>query len=332
MLYLLLGQDDFGKRQYLQKAHQESGAGESRVFSAEDENLSWSILTSQDLFSKSKTFILESCFKQLEKQDAEPDISALMQSPNHIFILEEKLDKRIGLSKKLLAAPGVKTVQFDLPHQGSFDAWIMARAKELGGNMSAAAANLLAKKLGRDDFQETKVQGRVVDVREVFSLWQADAEIRKLISLAAGEEIGQAEVEDIVHAEIEVDSIEIANAIADNDRRQALSLVDQFLTQAAGADHKAGVIQLSALLAEQFRNIAAVQDFTARKLPEAKILEITGWKPGRLFVVKKIASRFAAPKVLQTLLKLEALDTELKTSSTPPRVLLDLILSQLLMR
>ncbi|MCL5009174.1 MAG: hypothetical protein M1400_02420, partial [Patescibacteria group bacterium] len=61
-------------------------------------------------------------------------------------------------------------------------------------------------------------------------------------------------------------------------------------------------------------------------------LEITGWKPGRLFVVKKIASRFAAPKVWQTLFKLEALDTELKTSSTPPRVLLDLILSQLLMK
>ena len=130
-------------------------------------------------------------------------------------------------------------------------------------------------------------------------------------------------------AEIAVEGIEIANAIADNHRQEAMALVSRFLKQTAGADQKARTIQLCALLAEQFRNLAALQDFLARRVPETKILEATGWKPGRLFVLKKIVVRFPPDKIWQTLNKLEALDEELKTSSTPPRVLLDLILSQL---
>ena len=46
--------------------------------------------------------------------------------------------------------------------------------------------------------------------------------------------------------------------------------------------------------------------------------------------MKKIAVRFKPKTVLEFLTKLEALDEELKTSSTPPKVLLDLIVSQLL--
>ncbi|MCL5775151.1 MAG: hypothetical protein M1333_02985 [Patescibacteria group bacterium] len=247
-------------------------------------------------------------------------------------MLEEKLDKRGGLVKKMIGYPGIRIEQFDLPHLRKYDDWIQKRAKLLGGAFSIPAAEALAKKLGRDDFEETKIQGKVIETKEVFSLWQTDAEIRKLLSLASGREVAPEDVENLVHAEVEVDSIAIANAIADNDREKALALVENFLRESAGADQKAGVIQLSALLSEQFRNLAIVQDLASRRMPEAEILEKTGWKPGRLFVMKKIASRFPAQKVWQTLAKLEALDTELKTSSTPPRVLLDLILSQLLLK
>jgi len=332
MLYLLLGQDDFSKREYLQTAHTAAKAGEIQVFLAETEGLAWSVFLNQDLFSKPKTFVVSGGFKFLEKQPGEAPLEALVKNPNLIFLLEEKLDKRGSLAKKLLGFQGVVTEQFDLPHLKKYEDWIQKRSKALGGVFSVPAAEALAKKLGRDDFEEVKVQGRVIEIREVFSLWQTDSEIRKLLSLASGREVVPEDVENLVHAEIEVDSIAIANAIADNDRVKALALVESFLRESAGADQKAGVIQLSALLSEQFRNIAIVQDLVSRRMPEAEILEKTGWKPGRLFVMKKIAGRFPALKVWQTLAKLEALDTELKTSSTPPRVLLDLILSQLLLK
>jgi DNA polymerase III delta subunit len=96
-----------------------------------------------------------------------------------------------------------------------------------------------------------------------------------------------------------------------------------------GADEKTAIIQLNALLSEQFRSIAVAQNFLEEGTSDEQALAQTSWKPGRLFIMKKTAGRFAQKKVLDFLKKLEHLDEELKTSSTPPRVLLDLIVAQL---
>ena len=332
MLHLLLGQDDFSKKQHINRAYQAQGAGESRVYFADSEEVNWQEFLAQDLFSKPKVFILNDCVKSLEKADLSITWADLVKTPNQIFLCEQKLDKRSNFSKKLLSLPEVSVIQFDLPHGVQFDEWITKRAQELGADIDLKAASLLAHKLGRDDFSETRVMGKVVDVQEVFSLWQADAELRKLLSLADGGQISATQVEELVQAEIEIDALEITNAIAENNRLGALALVDTFLRQGSGTDQKAGVIQLTALLAEQFRNVAIIQDFVSRKMSEDQIIENTGWKKGRVFVMKKIAMRFPNSKVWETLSKFEALDEELKTSSTPPRVLLDLILSQLLLK
>lgn len=329
MLHLLLGQDDFSKKQHIKQAYLAQGAGESRAYFADSEGVDWQEFLVQDLFSKPKVFILNECAKLLEKKDSEPPWADLAKTPNQIFLCEQKLDKRSNFAKKLLSQPEVAVVQFDLPHEAQFDGWLVRRAGELGGAMEEGAARLLAHKLGRDDFLETRVMGKVVGVQEVFSLWQADAELRKLLSLADGAPVSSLQVEEAVQAEIEIDALEITNAIAENNRVGALALINDFLRQGSGTDQKAGVIQLTALLAEQFRNVAIIQDFVLRKIPEEQILERTGWKKGRVFVMGKISGRFSNAKVWETLIKLEALDEELKTTSTPPRVLLDLILSQL---
>ena len=47
------------------------------------------------------------------------------------------------------------------------------------------------------------------------------------------------------------------------------------------------------------------------------MLEILGWKSGRLFIMSKVAARFSATSVLGLLAKLKALDEELKTGSVP---------------
>jgi len=59
------------------------------------------------------------------------------------------------------------------------------------------------------------------------------------------------------------------------------------------------------------------------------LIKKSGWKSGRVYIMKKIASRFSSAKILETMKKLEALDEELKTSQTPPRVLLDMIVAQM---
>lgn len=325
MLYLLLGPDGFSKKEYIKDLSAEKKA--ETVYFNDEENLpALEDLTQQDLFSLPKAFVLKNLLgKFVSPGDAEKFIA----SKNYIFFLEAKLDKRSSENKKLLANKNAIVKQFDLPHGAKLNAWIEQRTKFYNGQISSAAVETLATALGRDEAKETKFGGKVVEVEEVYNLWQADSELQKLLAFANGKEITPAEVKELVVQNGEVDVFDLTNAIADNQKQKAWELLAGFLSGKTGADEKGAIIQLNALLAEQFRNVAAVQDFLANKKTEAQILELTGWKSGRLFVIKKIAGKFSAKKVLDFLKKLSALDEEIKTSSTPPRVLLDLIISQL---
>ena len=280
----------------------------------------------QDLFSGKKIFVLENLLASLDLKEGM--LEKLVRSENRIILLEEKADKRSSLVKSLLADKNVEQKIFDLPHGKQLDAYIVKRAAELGGRISPAAADLLARKL---ETQETKAGGKVVAVREIFNLWQAENEIGKLLAYCVNREVGPEDVSRLVSDGGEVDVLQITNAIGEKNKQLAMRLIGEFLSGQGAADEKAAVIQLNALLAEQFRNVAAIQSMLSDGWPESRMLEATGWKSGRLFVIKKISGRFAAKKITDFLGKLEHLDQELKSSSTPPKVLLDLIVSQLLL-
>ena len=323
MISLLLGPDDFGKKQYISSLAAKEKAGTE--FFVGDEIPPVDKFLEQDLFSLKKIFVMSGLLSQYDLSGEILD--KIISSTNQIFFLEEKIDKRLAGNKLLLANKKIETKQFDLPHGTQLDSWIVKRVKELGGSINKDAGSSLAKKLGRDQATETRFGGKVVDVKEVYNLWQADSEIRKLMAYAEGKEISEQDVEELAIESGETDTLKITNAIGDNNRNLALNYIQDFLAQ--GGDNKSRIIQLNALLSEQFRNILVLQDFLSRNLSETEIMEKTKWKSGRLFVLKKIASRFPEKKVRDLLGKLAHLDEELKSSSVPPRVLLDLILAQL---
>ena len=325
MLTLLLGPDDFSKNEYVDglggKSPQVVIFDGSEGFGGVDS------LAQVDLFGGDKVYVLKNLLKEVNK---EQNIEKLTNSKQQIVIVEEKLDKRLSENKQFLANKHIIVKEFNLPHGRELDAWIINRVKSLGGQIMPATAEVLALRLGRDNAKETKFGGKVVASEEVYDLWQADGEIKKLLAHASGAEISTADVKALVPENQEVDVFNLTNAIGDNQKQKAIDLLHLFLKNQTGADEKTAAIQLNALFSEQFRNVAMVQDFVARKTSEAEILDKTGWKSGRLFVMKKIAGRFPASKILDFLNKLSALDDELKTSTTPPKVLLDLIVSQLL--
>lgn len=325
MLILLLGPDDFSKKEYIDSlvAERES---EAQVFSDAENLPQADNLIGQDLFGGLKTFVLKGLISHFNDLAV---IGKLVVSKNQIIISEEKLDKRLSANKSILADKKITVKEFNLPHGKDLDSWLINRAKILIGSISPKAANDLAIALGRDLARETKVAGRVVASEEIYNLWQAENELKKLIALASGREITDNDVKELSPQNREVDVFDLTNAIADNQKQKALSLMQDFLFYQTGADEKTAIIKLNALLSEQFRSVAITQSFTNDKISEDVILEKTGWKSGRLFIMKKIASRFSPKIVLDLLNKLAALDEELKTSSTPPRVLLDLIITQL---
>lgn len=327
MIQLLLGQDDFTKNQFVLDLAKKLNA-QIEYFVALEDLEKFSFAPEKDLFSKPKLSVLRGVFKDLEKKYKGSEV--ILPENSHILIIEEKLDKRGALAKKLLSDKIVRVQQFSLPHLSQFEEWIIKKTEANKGKISKNTALCLAKKLGRDDYLEMREGGKVVGFIENYSLWQADNEIKKLLAKADGSEIIETDVEDLVHKEIEIDALEIANSLAENNRLKVLSMLEDFMSKESVGDAKTCIIQLSALLAEQFRNIALIQDFLQRGLKDQQILDLTLWKPGRLFMVKKAASNFSNKKVKDFLVKLQALDAELKSSSLPPRVLFDLVISQVL--
>lgn len=325
MLILLLGSDDFSKNQYVSSLASNAGMP-VEVFSDAENLPQAENLASQDLFSKPKIFVLKGLVKKYVDAGI---IEKFISSKNNIIIIEEKLDKRSTENKALLANKNISIKEFNLPHGEVLDEWIMAHVKKLGGKIESRAASLLAQTLGRDNAKEIKFGGKVVSVEEVYNLWQADSEARKLIAYSGTQGITEEAIKNLVFSNTETDVFELTNAIAENKREKSMVLMQSFLKEQTGSDEKGAIIQLNALLSEQFRNVAMIQSFVSNKTSEDDILDRTGWKSGRLFVIKKIAARFNPKKILELLNKLAALDEELKTSSTPPRVLLDLIISQL---
>ncbi len=326
MLTLLLGPDDYTKQAYIRDLAQKAKL-EVETYNDPATLPSVAALTQQSLFSAAKLFVLSGIFSKL---DWDGLLKPVIESKNEVVVIEEKLDKRLTGTKTVMAHKAIKIVEFALPHGKQLDAWILKRVKELNGAISQKAVDLLAKKLGRDNAQEMKFGGKILEVTEVFNLWRVESEIQKLLAYANGQEIQPNHVEALVYEEIPIDALEITNALGEKNKQRVLTLMHGFLNADTASDEKAGAIQLSALLAEQLRSVAIVQDFLHARVPESVILEKTGWKSGRLFIMKKVASLYPQKTITGTLVKLDALDTELKTSSVPPKVLLDLIVGQLL--
>lgn len=325
MLSLLLGPDDYGKTQYMNMLASQRNS-EVQVLFGQEDSFKVDDLTQTDMFSGPKVFAVKQAVGLL---DSEQILEKLNKSPNVIFFLEKKLDKRSKMGKFLATSDLVEKIDFPLPHGQELNKFILKRIEELKGSIEPGALELLAVRLGRDSFKENKY-GPKVEYEEAFDLWSVENEIKKLVKVVPGKTITEEMVKYLVNENREVDAFEITNSLGQGNTKQALILMHEFLSQeATGSDQKTSAIQLNALLSEQFRNIALFQDFLKNKVSESEILEKTGWKSGRVFVMKKLALNFDPKKVLEVLGKLESLDLELKTSTTPPKVILDLIIAGL---
>lgn len=331
MLYLLLGADDFSKQKFVDDLAARLGLLVERASGAD---VTINRLIEVSLFESAKIWVLSQALAPLE---AAAHIDVLSASANHIIFIEPKLDKRTSAAQALLKDKRIAVKEFLVPEGAALIKWITARVKERGGKIEAAAASTLATRLAGESIANVPPPRSNSASRATFradpvsyNLWQAANEIDKLLEYAGGKAITTEAVEALVSPNQDIEVWKVINAIADKNLSGVQDYLHRFFAAADGTDEKAKVIQLNALLSDQFRNIVMVQGFVAQRLADAHILDLTSWKQGRLFIVKKIAQRFKPELALDVLKKFEHLDFELKTSSTPPRVLLDLILSQAL--
>jgi len=307
MIYLLLGADDFSKKGFIKELQSK----EKLEIVAFSEPSALSVfkqaVNDSNLFG-GKKLVLAYDFVAggLVDEKLLEDISG---SANVVAFIEEKLDKRKSENKKLLTNKNLKVMEFAVPIGIEFKKWVQDRAKFLELNLSGKALDLFLSRLGfgAEGYGEP-----------MYSLWQADSELRKLKMFAGDAAVTEKDVIALTSENLDENVFAITNAIGDRNKAAAIKALTDYMDRLAG-DDKAKVISLSALLAEQFRNILIVKGGAD-----------AGFASGRLYVYQKLAKNFPKEKMLDALKKLEILDQEVKTLSGPATLQLLMIIESLL--
>lgn len=312
MITLLLGTDSLAKKQYIDDRAKQLAA-EIEVFT-DATNLDFSRLFEPQLFGASKLIVLDHIWKQLDIEKMLEQVGS--NATAQLFLLEDTLDKRVNVNKEFLKDSRVTVIEKNAPvGLGESVVWIRQFAKVNNINIDATVATKLANSILSDELA-------------TLSVLRTQNELTKLKSYANGEAITVAMVEDLVESTTSIDVFALTNAIAAKNKKLALQLLNEYFENESG-DEKANAIKVTALLSEQFRSLLIALDSQTRRLAEAEVLAMTGWKSGRLYIMNKTARNFTIPQVKQSLGKLENLDRELKTGSMPPHVVLDLIIADI---
>ncbi len=249
------------------------------------------------------------------------DLSKLLElhqdSETQIYILEGSLDKRKKENKELLSNKKIRVLEFPSPTENEIMPWLEKRLVIYGLKLEPQAGQYLAE--------------AVITVSGSFDVLRLESELQKLssfaISLPDKRAVNLEEVTSLVFSPSNIDIWEVLDYVASSNKPQALKFLDKYqLSQQT--DGKGAAISLVALLSEQFRSLLLVKTAISEGIPEQQILEDTGWKPGRLFVVKKKLNNFTDKQIKVMLQKLESLDKELKTGNLPYESALAVIFAQ----
>ena len=316
MLHILIGNDSFSQEDYVKDLSVKS---KSSIDSYSSDSLPRiSSFFEQSLFGGKSITVLRDCLDLDEVLES----AEKMQASSNIFVLiQDKLDKRKTTIQNFLKIPGSIVKEFFAPSIESLPAWIANHAKAMDVQIESSAIKRLCSLLVGEG-------GSFADTNTV-NVWQVHTELEKLKTYAGHKKIDIAMVDLLVTKTAEPQIWDIIDAVATRRPEQILKKVELFLETDMSGDDKAKVIQLNALLADQFRNLLLVKAATASSVPDSEILIRTGWKPGRLSILKRASGGFNEKALLGLMQKLEALDIEMKTSSMPPRVLVDMICAQI---
>lgn len=319
MIYVLMGQDDFSKRLFWKNLIKTGFIDGKSVFETD-------LKTQLPTFLGGDLFGMKSVYKVIDSNPAELETSLLghlLESAN-IFVFEiERLDNRKISTRHFLNTQGIIVKNFPLPIGEDLQMFIR---NYLSKTQHVFSSNVMVEFLRRVGAVQTDYE------EPVYSLWQIAGELDKLILLAGEKkEISLQEVQAIVPESLEINVFSLTNAIAKKETGFVAEFLNKFYTPNAYGDDKTKTIQLVSLLAESLRSLLLVKECMRERVSDVEIINQTKWKPARLAILKKLSQNFSSKALLSVLKKFEYLDLELKTTNTPPRVLMELILVQFML-
>jgi len=151
-----------------------------------------------------------------------------------------------------------------------------------------------------------------------------DKEIQKLVDFTDGKIIQEDDVEILVKANVDVNIFNTIDAMANNNKKEALRLLQEHLSKGEVP------FQIFAMFVYQFRNLLKVADLQEQyHNNDFVIAKAAGLHP---FVVKKSLGKirnFSLPRLKEIYQKLSELDTQLKTGQIEVKLALDKFIVEL---
>jgi DNA polymerase III subunit delta len=300
MIIFLYGKDTYRMKEKLKeivekykKVHK-SGLS-LKYFDAEKDNIK-SLKDDLDqisIFKEKKLIVIYSPFSN-------ENLKNFVDSENiAIFYQGGEVKKTEPLFKFL--EKNAKCQKFDPLTGQKLKSWIQKEVSGRGSKIDIDAQDLLVKYIGSD-------------------LWRMHNEINKLANYKGGQTIEVKDVELLVKTNIETDIFKTVDAIAQRNKKQALSLIQKHIEKGDSP------VYLLYMISYQFRNLLIVKDFYEKQVPFNIIAKKSGLHP---FVAQKTyfqSLQFSFSAIRKIYKKIFETDFKIKTGQMEPETGLELLI------
>lgn len=266
-------------------------------------------LTAAPFLASARLVVVEGWLASKPKAEVQERVMALLQRARdaHVVFWEGELTPAQLKGRLAIAVAATGAVEVFAPLAGrELTQWYTTRVRELGGQLTPAAADLLAAAVGDD-------------------LWRAEGELRKLTAYARGRNIEPADVRALTPARWQEETFALADAIGSRAAAAALRHSRQLLAHGVSAPELLGMV------AWQFRNLLGVKRLATDE-PGLTAGQIAVRLQLHPYVARKTleqATRFGLEELVATYRQLLAVDLKLKTGLADHGVLFDLLLLRL---
>ncbi len=327
MVIFLFGQDTYRSRQKLNeildhyKKNHKSGLN-LKFFDCEEQNIAVRGLKDKirqtSIFQEKRLTVITNLFTDADlKEDFLKEAKEFIDSEDIIVIYEEKDIKKGDVLLKFLEK-NAKSQEFKLLDSQNLKNWAKKEIEKRGGVIDDIALSTLINYIDND-------------------LWWMANEIQKLVNFKKGKNPNGKAIEDfrqsrdkiitvadiklLVKPKIETDIFKTIDAIAQKNKKQALSLLYQHL------ENGDSPLYLLSMIGYQFRNLLIVKELIEKNKPYSLIIKKSGLHP---FVVKKSyfqSKQFSFLELKKIYQKIFQVDFDIKTGKIEQEIALDLLVA-----
>ncbi len=333
MLYILLGEDDFSRRQSLEEI--KAGAGDPSLLAANTTTFDGQQVTLDELrtacetvpfLTEKRLVIVNGLLRRFEPKSSpgrqkkttraannqqneyKPFSTYIAKTPDSttLVLIDGRISANSPLLKELSSQAEVRS--FPPLREAKLRQWIQQQVREEGGSISPTAVNLLAKLVGSN-------------------LWIMTGEINKLVLFTSGHRIGEEEVRMIVsHAE-ETSVFTMVDAILELKAGVAEELLQRLLEKGAAPAY------ILVMLLRQVEMIVRVKELRNQKRSSTEIQNRLGLTSE--FVLRKtteLADRYPWRRLKEMYHKLLEADLSIKTGKYDGELALNILIADLCQR